>query len=53
MIVASPPSGTSGTTTSAPSRAPTVASTDALSPNSDAVPRTVSVPSPDATGVTD
>jgi Phosphodiester glycosidase len=42
VIVAIPPNGTSGATTSAPSRVPTTALTLALSPNRLAVPRTIS-----------
>ena len=45
VIVARPPNGTSGATTSLPSWAETVASTVALRPNSVAVPRRVSRPS--------
>ena len=53
VIVASPPKGTSGATTSLPSWAETVASTVALRPSSVAVPRRVRRPSEEATGVTE
>ena len=53
VIVASPPNGTSGATTSLPSWAETVASTVALRPSRVAVPRRVRRPSEEATGVTE
>ena len=53
MTVAKPPNGTSGATISLPSLALTVASTVAVTPNSDAVPLSVRRPSEDGTGTTD
>src|SRR5689334_8985347 len=53
VSVAKPPNGTSGATISFPSLALTVASTVAVTPNSDAVPLSVRRPSEDSTGTTD
>ena len=53
VIVARPPKGTSGATTSLPSCAETVASTVALRPSRVAVPRRVRRPSEEATGVSE
>ena len=52
-IVASPPNGTCGVTTRPPFCSPTVAFTEAVTPNSVAVPRRVSVPCAEATGTTE